>query len=409
MPLVFQTDFRSLFILNVLTAFCYAFVLPVMMVFLVQGLGIAPGLLGLYTVGVALSGIAVAQWFGRLADTGVSGKALFMTGILALMTATFAYAWLTSFWWVLFIGITVMSVGNSAVPMLLTLIRHRINQAQGSATAINAQMRAGVSLVWVLGPATAFLLVDQVGFKATFLTAAGCCVVVLIAAALWLPDLSKPTPRSKEKSAVARPAMTISLLALGGMLLLGNAANGLYTTAMPLYLIRELNTPASLPGLLLGLTAAVELPVMLLTPRWAARTGMMPVLGLGFIAAILYYCGMYWMQDTATLVALQLLNGLFFGIFVGLGLTVVQDRLSHHPGFATAYYTSAIRVGSMVGTTMAGLLGQYLGFHRALLGSFGLALGALALLYLAWLTRHSSTAKGAPIATATTLQTERAE
>lgn len=174
MPLVFQTDYCPLFVVNVLTAFCYAFVLPVMTVFLVEGLGIAPSLIGLYTVALALSGIFVAQWFGRLADKGIKAKTLFMVGIVALMVATYAYSRLTSFWWVLMVGILVMSVGTSAVPMLLTLIRHRINHASGSATAINAQMRAGVSLVWVLGPACAFFLVERAGFKATFLTATGC-------------------------------------------------------------------------------------------------------------------------------------------------------------------------------------------------------------------------------------------
>lgn len=389
MPLVFQTDYRLLFVVNVLTAFCYAFVLPVMTVFLVEGLGIAPGFIGLYTVALALSGIVVAQWFGRLADKGISAKTLFMIGIAALMAATFAYAWLTSFWWVLLVGIMVMSVGTSAVPMLLTLIRHRINHTSGSATTINAQMRAGVSLVWVLGPAFAFFLVGQAGFKATFLTATGCCVMVLFVSLFWLPSASGSTSRSPNKVPIERPRLSLFLLALGGMLLFGNAANGLYTTAMPLYLIREINTSPGLPGLLLGLTAAVELPVMLLTPRWAARAGMIPILALGFIAAVLYYWGMYWVGSTAAMMALQLLNGFFFGIFVGLGLTIVQNSLPHHAGFAAAYYTSALRIGSMAGTTLAGILGQYVGFHQALLGSFGLATGALVLLLLAWLTRNA--------------------
>lgn len=384
-PTVFNTEYRLLFIINIMTAISYAFILPIMTVYLVEGLNTPPLLIGLYTVGVSVVGIVAAQWLGRLADTGVSVKRLFLLAISSLMVAALAFSQLGTFWSVWLVGITFMALGNGSVPMLLTLIRRQITESDGSPTTVNAQMRAGVSLVWILGPAIAFMVIGRAGFDTVFQVAVLMAGLVLVASVLWMPDLGIAQPTGAHSSTRKKPPITLTLAALGGWLLMANAAHGLHITAMPLYLLRELNTSTDLPGLLLGLTAAVELPVMLMTPRWTARWGMIPVLAVGMGAAVLYYLGLYWVQHPTGLMALQLLNGLFFGIFVGLGLTVVQDHLAEHSGFASAFYTSALRTGSMVGTALAGVLGQYLGFHNALLGSVTLALGAIVCLVIVWL------------------------
>lgn len=393
---VFQPEYRLLFVINVMTAMSYAFILPIMTVFLVEGLDTPPVLIGAYTIGVAVSGIVAAQWFGRLADAGVSVKRLFLISIGSLVIAATAFTSLTSFWGVWLIGITFMALGNGSVPMLLTLIRRRITQTQGSATTVNAQMRAGVSLVWILGPAIAFMVIGRSGFDTAFTVALLFGLLVWVVSAGWLPGLGTTDRKDPIQHPARRPPITITLAALGGWLLMANAAHGLHITAMPLYLLRELDTSTDLPGVLLGLTAAVELPVMLLTPRWTARWGLILVLAAGMVAAALYYIGLYSVTKPAGLMALQLLNGVFFGIFVGLGLTAVQNHLAEHSGFASAFYTSALRTGSMAGTALAGVLGQFLGFHNALLGSVTLALGALLCLGVIWMKPSESIRSSEP-------------
>lgn len=385
MPTVLQPEYRLLFVINLMTAMSYAFILPIMAVFLVEGIDTLPALIGLFTVGVSVSGIVAAQWFGRLADAGVSVKLLFLVAIGSLLIAAAAFAALDSFWGVWLVGVSFLALGNGSIPMLLTLIRRRITQVRGSATTVNAQMRAGVSLVWILGPALAFMVIGRAGFETVFMIAVLLGLLVLVASVRWLPDLGIAHPSGSTGHPKRKPPVTLGLVALGGWLMMGNAAHGLHITAMPLYLLRELDTSTDLPGLLLGLTAAVELPVMLLTPRWTARWGTVPVLAAGMVVAAIYYAGLYSVQNPAGLMALQMLNGLFFGIFVGLGLTAVQNRLTEHSGFASAFYTSAMRTGAMTGSALAGVLGQYLGFHTALLGSLILAMGSLLCLGLVWL------------------------
>jgi len=53
--------------------------------------------------------------------------------------------------------------------------------------------------------------------------------------------------------------------ALGAVMMLAKLSNNIYLTIMPLYLVHELNLPASFPGFLLGATAIMEIPVMLPT------------------------------------------------------------------------------------------------------------------------------------------------
>jgi len=82
---------------------------------------------------------------------------------------------------------------------------------------------------------------------------------------------------------------------------------------------------------------------------------------------------MYFNTSINIFLALQILNGLFFGIFVGLGITIMQDFAPTAVGKASAFYTNAMLVGTMIGTSTMGVISQYFGFKAPLL----LCLGAI--------------------------------
>lgn len=82
------------------------------------------------------------------------------------------------------------------------------------------------------------------------------------------------------------------------------------------------------------------------------------------------------------LIALQLLNGVFYGIFAGIGLTVLQDQLPDRIGFTSAFYTNAIKLGVMCGAGATGIIAQFYSFRFATLGSITTALFAMLCLAL---------------------------
>lgn len=127
----------------------------------------------------------------------------------------------------------------------------------------------------------------------------------------------------------------------------------------------------------------MEIPVMLAAAHLAEKTGKEPLILVGFLFAALYYSLLQLAGSMIELIVLQLLNGLFFGIFVGLGISVIQDALPERSGFASAFHSNAMRTGMMAGNGIAGLMAQLAGFRITLLVPlFSVSCAALLMLYI---------------------------
>ncbi len=353
-----------LFILNGTTALAFAFILPVMSLFLVTELNTEPALIGIYTSLTAVMTIIVSQKLTGLIDKGVSSKFLLLFGLLGIMASAMAFTYATKFWHALVIGCVLMPIASSSIPLILTVIRRYADSTGKNSAKLNSQMRSSVSFLWIFGPPLAFLSVDQFGFANNFYLSAAiaACVVVWIVLLLDAPKATQHN--SNERRSTKLPA---SVWFLGLVILLANISNSTYINAMPIYLTQELQLTKSYPGYLMGITAAVEIPVMLLAVNWAHRFGKILIMKLGFATGAVFYVGMYFSTSIYSLFALQILNGLFFGIFVGLGITVMQDLAPKAIGKASAFYTNSMLVGTMLGTTMMGIISQYFGFKTAFL------------------------------------------
>jgi len=379
-----------LFLINLMTAISYAFILPVMSLFLINGLHASPIFITFYSLGFALSGLFFSQLMGSLADRGYPVRQLFMISVMALFLAGLAFSFCRQPIEALAIGILLMGPGNASIPLLLSMIRKHSLTAGLNATRLNTQMRSGVSIVWIAGPALAFVFADRFGFAFNFLTSALLSVMTLLASQLLLPTNKKTVDTGRTKATQASKASVTGLIwMLGAVMMLANLSNNMYLTIMPLYLEHELNLPASFPGFLLGATAIMEIPVMLAAAHLAERTGKEPLIMAGFLFAVVYYSLLQLATSMTELIVLQVFNGLFFGIFVGLGISVIQDALPERSGFASAFHSNAMRTGMMAGNGIAGLMAQLAGFKMTLLVPL-LSICCAALLMLCINRSHST-------------------
>lgn len=147
---------------------------------------------------------------------------------------------------------------------------------------------------------------------------------------------------------------------------------------------------------------ASEIPIFLQTSstrvlaaaHLAEKTGKEPLIMVGFLFAAVYYSLLQLTTNMTELIVLQLFNGLFFGIFVGLGISVIQDALPERSGFASAFHSNAMRTGMMAGNGIAGLMAQLAGFKMTLLVPL-LSVCCAALLMLC-INRNQSTKKSSP-------------
>ena len=123
--------------------------------------------------------------------------------------------------------------------------------------------------------------------------------------------------------------------------------------------------------------AAIEIPVMIFSSRLAERFSKSKLIVLAFICAMIFYLGIFFATDLWHFILLQCINGLYYGLYAGLGLTLMQEQTQDKVGFVSAVYSNAMRVGIMLGTAGAGIIAQFSRFQYANLGSMCVALLAV--------------------------------
>lgn len=367
-------------LLSMLTGLMGAFVNPLMSLFIIEGLQTPPVYLGVYMVAVTITGLIISQWLGGMADKGTSARKLFMVAVSGMVCALVTFANATAFWQVLLAGVLFLAMGNAAIPQMMTVARQWAGRQQNiDITSFNSRLRAAISFAWVGGPPLGYLLASGGEFSRSFYFAAACALVALIFAFKFIPDYSA---KKSQHSAEPAAAASLSFWLLGLAIMLGSAGNIMYSSALPLYSITELGFAEHTPGLFMGVVALLEIPIMLYGAKLAKRYSKVSMLVVAFCCAIVFYLGVFFATQVWHLIALQVLNGLFYGIFAGIGLTVLQDQLPERIGFTSAFYTNAIKLGVMCGAGATGVIAQFHSFRFASLGSMlavSLALGCLIL------------------------------
>ena len=345
----------------------YSFVLPIMSYFIVDGLGQPPIWVGVYTISVGISSVVISHFIGNAVDKGADNRRLLFVAVAAFGCASLIYGFSTHYLSILFLGVTLMAFGNAAVPLLLSFGRTFSMKNNLHIGQFNAALRAQISIAWILGAPLAFWITDQWGFRVTFLASALTCTIWLLFALKTLPatheDATKPAVVGK------KAPLTAPILLVSAGLFFANMANSIYISAMPLYVILEHKQAASLPGWLMALAAAVEIPVMLIASRWTHRITTLQLLTFGLLAGCFFYSGMYFATSAWQFLVLQLANGFFFGTFAGLGITLIQDLLPDRIGFSSALYTNTMRSGAMAGAGTMGVVATLFNYHSVLVAA----------------------------------------
>jgi SET family sugar efflux transporter-like MFS transporter len=134
--------------------------------------------------------------------------------------------------------------------------------------------------------------------------------------------------------------------------------------AMPLFISTDLHGAASDSGLILGLCALLEIPLLLGFGWLATRVRLRVLLLFGAVCGVAYEAlaasaGALWVLAVA-----QVANALFIAAISGLGITYMQEMLPRHPGRATTLFTNAFPIGAVLAGPLFGL-SQHYGFRFA--------------------------------------------
>jgi len=134
------------------------------------------------------------------------------------------------------------------------------------------------------------------------------------------------------------------------------------------YMVSELGyTPAAMSRLW-ALASTSEFPLMILAGWLSDRIGRLPILSLGFLAWALVFAGYVFAPEMPWIVSIQLTRGFAYSAFTATAMTYATEvRSRSQRGEVSGLYSSAGGIGSILGSSMGGILAQLAGF-RTMIG-----------------------------------------
>lgn len=373
-PLDFTS--ASFLIVAFLTGIAGALQTPTLSLFLTEEVHARPAMVGFFFTGSAIIGIFVSQFLAGRSDRKGDRKSLIFACCLLGALACLLFAWNRNYFILLFVGVFLSSFGSTANPQMFALAREHADRTGREAVMFSSILRAQVSLAWVVGPPLAYALAMGFGFQTMYISAAAAFVLCALMVWFFLPSMRKePLATTAPLEAPRRNRRDALLLFSICTLMWGT--NSLYIINMPLYLINELHLPEKLAGVMMGVAAGLEIPVMLIAGYYARKFGKRFLMRVAVVAGVLFYLGMLTLQSPALLLTLQLLNAVYIGILAGIGMLYFQDLMPGQAGAATTLYTNTTRVGWIIAGSLAGVIAELWNYHSVFYVALGMTAGAV--------------------------------
>ena len=348
-----------------------ASVFPVLSTHLSTNLGIEPLWIGMFFGANTLAGIGVSQWLAKRSDAGMSRMRILVVAVVVSMLGSVGLGYITWYPGLMLAGMVWFGLSSTAQPQLFALAREQINDSQ--AALFQSVLRATISMSWIAGPPLAYLLFEQIGFRNLMLITAGIFALCL----LLLPGLKDA------RLAPTAQTVTVTDPRILGLMLVTIAifaANSMYIVYMPLYVRDVLGLISIAPGILMGLAAGLEIPLMIGGGAFAHRWPLFAPLRLAALCGVVFYLGVWWFESFTAMLVLQLFNAGLVGLAAGLGISIFQSLMKDRLGMASTLYTNAIKIGSLAGSALGGLIAQLGGFDWVFLSCAILA--GLALVFV---------------------------
>ncbi len=362
-----------------------AFVAPFMALFLHDVIRASPAQTSLFLFLAALSAVLVGNAVGRVSDRPGARRRILVGGALAGMAGFATYAVVRNYWILLLVALTLVASAGSLLPQIFAFGREVLDHGHPARAMVGMNwLRMMLSLAWAAGAPLAAALLGLIDYTGLFIATAVAHLVILGLVTI----LKRPGAATAATGTTPPPAPAVSTGGEPGKgMLLGSAAafvalqcaTSLTVITMPLFVSVDLHSSVGGAGLVLGLCALLEIPLMMVfgwfANRWPLRRLLLAGCGFGIA-----YCMVVSFSDQVWQVAAaQVLHACYVCAIGGLGISYFQQMLPSALGRATTLFTNAGRVSGMLAGLIFGVVEVH-GYRLAYVASVGLCLVGTAIL-----------------------------
>jgi SET family sugar efflux transporter-like MFS transporter len=365
------------------TGIAVALVTPFLSLFLSTTVHAGPVQLIVFLLAAPLAGVLVSTLIGPLSDRRPVRRALMISAAAAGTIGSGLTAFVRDYWVLLAVTVTVTAAAGSLFPQSFAYARQILSAAGSGRAAMGiSSLRTVFSFAWVTGPPLAAALLSWGGFGYLYGTAAVMYALAALVALTALREVSVPVP---EEPVSAQPAHEPPLVSRWALLPSAAAFTMLLcpltlsVQALPLFIEHDLGGRAIDAGPILGLCAALEIPLMLGFGALAGRVRVRALLLAGAGCGVAYYALAAAAPAIWVLAVGQVVNAAFISAVSGLGISYMQDMLPQSPGRATTLFTNSFPIGAMLAGPLFGVAERY-GLRLAYGMSAALCVGGLLVL-----------------------------
>jgi SET family sugar efflux transporter-like MFS transporter len=363
-----------------------AVVMPFLSLFLSTEVHAGPVRVTAFLVVAPLAGVIVSTLVGRLSDRHPIRRPLLIAGALAGAVGTAATAVVRDYWILLALAVTATAIAGTLFPQSFAYAQEVLRGSERATMAIST-LRTLFSIAWVAGPPIAAFVLDAGGF--VWLYAAASCLYLLAALVCfsWLGEVDDTAvhrtddPGRTDEPPIADQSRRILWTTTAAFAVLQCAQN-LAVQALPLFIRQDLNGSIRASGMILGLCAALEIPLMLGFGALSSRFPLRRMIMLGAVLGVTYYLVVTASTAVWHLAAGQLINAAMIAALAGLGVSYMQGMLPHAPGRAATLFSNAFPIGAIMAGPVLGAA-QIFGYRTAYAAAAGLAVIGLTLLLVA--------------------------
>jgi SET family sugar efflux transporter-like MFS transporter len=369
-------------------------IIPFIGYFIVEELGMKPWHISIYSAVYSAMIMLGNRVSGEWIDKGARIYPMVVGASVGLGIASGLLIVVQSYWLMLAVVGPCIAVASAGVSTMYSLGRLFAEQNGLDLPRYNARVRMMTSLGWMFGPAASYLIAARFGDLAVFWFVFLLALVGLANSLLTLPRDFRGEARphaahagSKTQWFDNRPLWLSAFVCL-----MFSISHTLCAAALPLFYIREAHLPVYAPGLSLTLKCAAEVVAISSSPFLMARFGRRNALYLSAGCALAAFFVLHQTDDLAKMAIGAVLEGLYFGLFAGVGVTFMQGFARGRVGRATSLYMNSIFLGSLAANGGTGVIASVYNFRAAIVAAaVAMVLAAAAL----FATRHADTAADA--------------
>jgi SET family sugar efflux transporter-like MFS transporter len=385
---------------------CYAVAMSVFgtttSLFLADAVHAGPGLIGLYFTGCAVAAVGINLVTGWLSDRVTDRRVALAATALAGVAGALAFTAVRNYAVVFATGAVLLSLNDAYISQLFAYVKEFAESTGREVTPFSSAVRSVFSAGWVVGPPAGLFLLAHTGFGLMY-TSAACLLLLAALLGRWfLPAVPAPPEPVAEEDAgdagerrLSGMRRAVAIVPRRTWLLLGavtavNVADQMYLIAIALYVTKDLHLSAALVGVMAGVCAALEIPLMITVGRLADRVGKLRVVAAAVVLAVVFFCLLPVAGSAPVLIALQLPNAMWTAVVTSIPMVVVQQEVPGGTGTVSALYSSTFPVAQLLAGAVTGVVAAQAGYRDV----FWICAGLCALAVVLLLCRRVSRGAG---------------